>query len=154
MVYLGPLPKLSKYLFGWLIQPLKFGTKKAEQHIYHHLKVLKYTVTIVFIKILMHLFLFEHWRMTVCVNNIKSNYSSGGKDWVSVIFGFNNNFILLYSLKQIKDDILEMSLFCTVAVFWGFFYIILCVCRLTSPTHIIVKTSRESELGQSAMELF
>lgn len=76
----------------------------------------------------MHLFLFEHWRMTVCVNNIKSNYSSGGKDWVSVIFGFENNFILLYSLKQIKDDILEMLLFCTVAVFvLGFFYNSVCV---------------------------
>lgn len=122
LVYLGPLPKLSKYLFGRLIHSLKFRTKKAEQHIYHQPEVLNKTVSAVFIKILTHLFLFEHWRVTVCVKNIKSNDGSGGKDWVSVIFGFKNNFVLLYSLKQTKDDILEMSLFCTVAVLFGFVF--------------------------------
>lgn len=63
-----------------------------------------------------------------------------------MVFSLKNNFILLYFLKHVKDDIWEMKFLRTVFKSSG-------KAQGIDQSHVIVETSCESELGQSVVHL-
>lgn len=93
-----------------------------------------------------YLFNFEHWSMTVRVNNVEGYYSRGGKGWISFVFSLKNDFILLYFLKHVKDDIEKRNF---SAQFWSLFG----RSQGIDKSHVIVKTSCQRELCQSVVHL-
>lgn len=71
-------------------------------------------VTALLVEISEYLFSREHWSVTVGVNDVEGDFSRGGKWWAAVIFGLKNNLILLYFLKHMRGDSLEIQFLCTV----------------------------------------